>query len=67
MRDDNDVMVRNFGTGLWGVSNVSVRVSSFGGTINSVDIVDANDNSNVISISGATARAIADAVSDNNN
>ena len=28
MRDDNDVMVRNFGTGLWGVSNVSIRVSS---------------------------------------
>ena len=65
MRNDNDIMVRNFGTGLWGVSNVRVSVNSFGGTINSVDIIAAADDSNVISISGDVARAIADSINNN--
>ena len=29
MIDNNNIMVRNFGTGLWGVSNVNVRTSAF--------------------------------------
>ena len=59
MRDNNDIMVRNFGTGLWGVSNVSIRTSVWN---DDVDIVDADNSSNVITISGSTARAIADAI-----
>ena len=59
MRDNNDIMVRNFGTGLWGVSNVSIRTSVWS---DDVDIVDADNSSNVITISGSTARAIADAI-----
>ena len=64
MRDNNDIMVRNFGTGLWGVSNVSIRTSVWS---DDVDIVDADNSSNVITISGSTARAIADAVNNQNN
>ena len=59
MRDNNDIMVRNFGTGLWGVRGVEIRTSTF---TDDVDIVDADNSSNVITISGATARAIADAI-----
>ena len=59
MRDNNDIMVRNFGTGLWGVSNVTIRTSVWS---DDVDIVDADNSSNVITISGSTARAIADAI-----
>ena len=59
MRDNNDMMVRNFGTGLWGVSNVTIRTSVWS---DDVDIVDADNSSNVITISGSTARAIADAI-----
>ena len=43
MRDNNDIMVRNFGTGLWGVSNVSIRTSVWS---DDVDIVDADNSSN---------------------
>ena len=64
MRDNNDIMVRNFGTGLWGVSNVTIRTSVWS---DDVDIVDADNSSNVITISGSTARAIADAVNNQNN
>ena len=59
MRDNNDIMVRNFGTGLWGVKDVIVRTSVWS---DDVDIVDADNSSNVITISGSTARAIADAI-----
>ena len=64
MRDNNDIMVRNFGTGLWGVSNVTIRTSVWS---DDVDIVDADNSSNVITLSGSTARAIADAVNNQNN
>ena len=64
MRDNNDIMVRNFGTGLWGVSNVNIRTSVWS---DDVEIVDADNSSNVITISGSTARAIADAVNNQNN
>ena len=59
MRDNNDIMVRNFGTGLWGVKDVIVRTSVWS---DEVEIVDADNSSNVITISGSTARAIADAI-----
>lgn len=59
MRDNNDIMVRNFGTGLWGVPNVRIRTVALS---DDIDIVDADNDSNVISISGSVARAIADAV-----
>ena len=59
MRDNNDIMVRNFGTGLWGVSNVSFRTSVWS---DDVDIVDADNSSNVITLSESTAKLIADAV-----
>ncbi len=58
-RKKNDIMVRNFGTGLWGCSDVVVKVSIFSGD---VDIVDANDNSNVITIKSDVAKTIADAI-----
>ena len=64
MRDNNDIMVRNFGTGLWGVKDVIVRTSVWS---DDVDIVDADNSSNVITLSGSTARAIADAVNNQNN
>ena len=59
MRNNNDITVRNFGTGFWGVSNVTIRTSAFS---DDIDIVDADDTDNVITISAATARAIADAI-----
>ena len=55
-------MVRNFGTGLWGVSNVNVRTSAFS---DDIDIVDADNNSNVITISGDLARRIANSINNN--
>ena len=64
MRDNNDIMVRNFGTGLWGVRGVEIRTSVWS---DDVDIVDADNSSNVITLSGSTARAIADAVNNQNN
>ena len=62
MRNNNDITVRNFGTGFWGVSNVTIRTSAFS---DDIDIVDANNNNNVITISGSLARAIADATNNN--
>tara|TARA_Y100001938_G_scaffold141001_1_gene210101 strand:+ start:669 stop:857 length:189 start_codon:yes stop_codon:yes gene_type:complete len=62
MRDNNDIMVRNFGTGLWGVSNVTVRTSVWS---DDIDIVDADNSSNVITISGDVVRAIVNSVSNN--
>ena len=62
MVDNNNIMVRNFGTGLWGVSNVNVRTSAFS---DDIDIVDADNNSNVITISGDLARRIANSINNN--
>jgi hypothetical protein len=59
MRNNDDITVRNFGTGLWGVRNVTVRPARFS---DDVDIVDADNNRNVITISGDLARRISDAV-----
>lgn len=61
MRDD-DITIMNFGTGLWGVSNVVVRRCAFSGDI---DIVDAGNNSNRITISADTVRAIVNAANNN--
>lgn len=62
MRNNDDITVRNFGTGLWGVSNVTIRTSSLD---DDIDIVDADNNSNVITISGSLARRIADSINNN--
>ena len=62
MRNNDDITVRNFGTGLWGVSNVNVRTSAFS---DDIDIVDADNNSNVITISGDLARRIANSINNN--
>ena len=62
MRNNDDITVRNFGTGLWGVSNVTIRTSSHD---DDIDIVDADNNSNVITISGSLARRIADSINNN--
>ena len=59
MRDNNDIMVRNFGTGLWGVRGVEIRTSVWS---DDVDIVDADNSSNVITLSESTAKLISDAV-----
>jgi hypothetical protein len=59
MRDKNDIMVRNFGTGLWGVPNVKIRKHIFS---DKIDIVDVEDNNNVITINYKTAIRIADAI-----
>ena len=62
MRDNNDVMVRNFGTGLWGIRGVTIRTSAF---TEDIDIVDSDNNSNVFTISGELARRIVDAINNN--
>ena len=62
MRDNNDIMVRNFETGLWGVRDVTIRTSVF---TDDIDIADADNPYNVITISGDLARRIADTINNN--
>ncbi len=57
-----DIIVRNFGTGKWGCSDVVVKVNAFNGD---VDIVDADEYTNTITIKADVAKAIADAINKN--
>ena len=59
MNNNDDITVLNFGTGLWGVSNVTIRTDIIS---DDIDLVDSSNTDNIITISGSLARAIADVV-----